>query len=348
MGIPVTYLRSSGFGSHDMCEMKYFIEYILGISGPSNMAADKGTIVHKVLEVFAKWKKMTQNGGEAYHDTELNITVDKNTTPDKLTERSFDYYSQAFTHHNWCKKDYDFCIKSVMKVLDSHLDPRKLTIVDAEPFFYVPFNEPWAKFSYEVDGQKLEGQFSIKGTIDLIIQVTKDTYEIVDWKTGLNKNWATGEDYTFEKLFSNPQLRIYHYAAHKLYPDIDNIFVTINYINYGGPITIPFTRSDIVDTIDMLRNKFEKIKRTEIPRVNKTWKCTRFCHYGKSTFEDCPYIVPLVETREGQICPIGTKMTKCEQLRYCFKYRSMPTIIANMKKPGYKLGDYQAPGDTDR
>jgi hypothetical protein len=44
-----------------MCEQQYFLEYVLGWRGPSNQKADKGTIVHKVLEILAFIKQGQQN-----------------------------------------------------------------------------------------------------------------------------------------------------------------------------------------------------------------------------------------------------------------------------------------------
>src|SRR5690606_34355557 len=58
--------------------------------------------------------------------------------------------------------------------------------------------------------------------------------------TGRRLNWATGEEKTHEKLKDDPQLRIYHYAVSHLYPDIENIYITINFINDGGAFTICF------------------------------------------------------------------------------------------------------------
>lgn len=43
-----------------MCEQQFFIEYVLGWRGPSNQKADKGTIVHKVLEILAIIKKINK------------------------------------------------------------------------------------------------------------------------------------------------------------------------------------------------------------------------------------------------------------------------------------------------
>lgn len=57
----ITYFRSSSFNAHNMCEQQYFLEYVLGWRGPSGQKADKGTIVHKVLEILACIKKGTQD-----------------------------------------------------------------------------------------------------------------------------------------------------------------------------------------------------------------------------------------------------------------------------------------------
>ena len=51
-----------------MCEQQYFIEYVLGWRGPSNQKADKGTIVHKVLEILAFIKQGIQNDKKTIHD----------------------------------------------------------------------------------------------------------------------------------------------------------------------------------------------------------------------------------------------------------------------------------------
>ena len=51
-----------------MCEQQYFIEYNLGIRSPSNKKADKGTIVHKVLEILAGIKLTEQNKESEYID----------------------------------------------------------------------------------------------------------------------------------------------------------------------------------------------------------------------------------------------------------------------------------------
>ena len=55
--IPIVYFRSSSFNCHRFCPMQYYMEYTLGWRGSSNKKADKGTIVHKALEICAVAKK---------------------------------------------------------------------------------------------------------------------------------------------------------------------------------------------------------------------------------------------------------------------------------------------------
>ena len=40
------------------------------------------------------------------------------------------------------------------------------------------------------DGSNIK--FLIKGTIDLVTKIDDNVIEVVDWKTGQRKNWATG------------------------------------------------------------------------------------------------------------------------------------------------------------
>ena len=61
-------ISPSGFSTHEGCETDYFISYVLGHRGPGNIAADKGTIVHKVMEILAKNKLALQNGEKSFKD----------------------------------------------------------------------------------------------------------------------------------------------------------------------------------------------------------------------------------------------------------------------------------------
>jgi len=354
--IPVTYIRSSSYGCHDMCQMKAFGEYTLGWSGPGNLKADKGTMTHKALELLACAKLAQQQGQKTYVDEEFfgELSSDVDTLDvDNIIERVYEHYSQAFTQHNWQTKDLKDVRLWTWKALhfkNGAFDPRKRTIVAPEAPFDLELKDDWAKYEYDYMGKTISGQLSIKGTIDLVTELSPGVLEVVDWKTGRRINWATGEEKTHDKLRGDAQLRMYHYAIQCLYPDVDQILFTIFYINDGGPYTVDFYREDIPDTLDMLRRKYEAMSNTDHPEMirgtQKGWKCNKFCHQGMSTFEKTN-VKPLVETRWGQVTPKGSIMCKCEQINYTLQHRTITSVITNMSKEGFNCANYKAPGSTE-
>ena len=58
----VTYFRSSSYNQYSMCPQAYYMTYVLGHQSPSGQAAEKGTIVHKVMECLAQAKLAHQQG----------------------------------------------------------------------------------------------------------------------------------------------------------------------------------------------------------------------------------------------------------------------------------------------
>jgi CRISPR/Cas system-associated exonuclease Cas4 (RecB family) len=332
-----------------MCEQQYFIEYVLGIRSPSNKKADKGTIVHKVLEILACIKQGEQNSEIAINDDVIgNITLKKYSL-DNIIKKVYSYYTSQFTHHVWEDKDYQDCYAWVYKAINYNngmFDPRNRQIVCPEQHFDIPINFDWAKFNYKTKDGDLNGKLAIKGTIDLITRVDDKTLEIVDWKTGRRLDWATGQEKTHEKLQNDPQLKMYHYAVQQLYPEIEHIIVSIFFINDGGAFSICYNRSDLTSTELMLKNKFEIIKNSQIPKLNKTWKCNKLCHFGKTTFENT-HVHPLPEYRDGQLCQKDTVMTKCEQIKHDIAVKGVNAVVDEYTSPGYTISKYKAPGSTE-
>jgi hypothetical protein len=352
MGIPIVYFRSSSFNCHRMCPMQYYMEYTLGWRGTSGKKADKGTIVHKVLELTALCKKALQDGFETFDDHEIGEIQTANYDAeylDEIIDRVYEYYTSRLQHHKWIPSDKKHCRAWVWKIFDDHdgmFDPKNRNIVDAEPHFDFEIEEDWAKYSYELeDGTILEGNLALKGTIDLITDVDDGVYEIIDWKTGKRLDWATGKQKTPAKLQKDIQLRMYHLAAKKLYPDVDTFLVTIHFMNDGGPFTVHFQDSDIPITLEMIRKKFELIKDTECPQLNKSWKCRKLCSSGKTTFEGTD-IDPLIERRFGAVSKYGEYMTKCEQTKYMIEKHGIEWVTQNMMSPEHVIGKYKAPGEV--
>lgn len=333
-----------------MCPMQYFGDYVLGWGGKSGKAADKGTIVHKALEVIAKGKKANQDG-LTYYDDELDYEVGDvwAIDVDNLLTTSYNYYKEA-THHKWYPADLRDCLLWTHFALednDAKYDPRNRNIVDAEPHFDLTFDEPWAAYDYTIGCQRIQGQFSIKGTIDLITQTGEKTLEIIDWKTGQRKNWGNFSVKTYEDFMKDPQLRMYHYAAHQLYPWAEDIHLTVNWVRDGGPFSLCFEKSQLPQTVEMIRKKYEEIKAETNPYQDKGAKCTKFCHFGKTTFEGTN-IVPIIEQRNGQTTRKGEIMTKCEQIKYCLDHRGIEKVTEHMTKPGHDVTYYKAPGSVEK
>lgn len=333
-----------------MCEQQYFFEYVLGWRGPSNQKADKGTIVHKVLEILAVIKQATQNSEKICNDEIVGeITVD-NYDLEQIIISVYKYYSEQFSHHKWSNKDFSDCRDWVYKAINygsGLFDPRNRDILCPEQRFDICIDKKWAEYSYKLsNGDVLNGNLAIKGTIDLITKVDEDTIEIIDWKTGKRLNWATGEEKTQSKLETDPQLMIYFYAVQKLYPQIKHIIITIFFINDGGPFSMTFDNSDIYKTENMLREKFEVIKKTKKPKLRKTWMCSKLCHFGKSNFDNT-HVPPTIEYRDGQVSPKNQFMTKCEQVKHDIELKGMDAVVDEYTIPGYSVGKYKAPGSVE-
>lgn len=332
-----------------MCEQQYLFDYVLGYRSPSNKKADKGTIVHKVLEILAFIKYHQQQNDPVFTDDIIGEIDVNNYDLDGIIDSVYTYYTSAFTHHEWTKTDHRDCKNWTYKAInyaDGMFDPRNKNILYPEQQFDIVIDKPWAKYKYETSNGTLEGNLAIKGTIDLITKPNDNTLEIIDWKTGKRLNWATGEEKTQEKLEKDPQLMIYYYAAQKLYPEIENCIVTIFFINDGGPFSMTFDKKDIYKTEQLLKDKFKKIQTTLKPRLNKTWKCTKLCHYGKTTFENTN-IQPITEYRDGQVCAIGNFMTKCEQVAHDISVKGYQNTVDEYTVSGYNVGHYKAPGSTE-
>ena len=342
-----TYFRSSSYNCHSMCEMQYYIEYVLGWRGSSGKKADKGTIVHKVLEILAVIKKCQQ---EAIIEVDDDVVGQINSIDydlDKIIDQVYDYYSSRAQHHEWTKKDHKDCYNWVYKALNFNngmFDPRNRNILMPEQHFDFEIKKPWAKYSYGLpNNQKLEGNLALKGTIDLITLINGNTIEVIDWKTGRRLDWATGKEKTQEKLENDPQLRIYYYAIRHLYPDIKDVIFSIYFINDGGPFSICFSDDDIYKTENMIRNKFDIIKKTKKPRLNKSWMCSKLCHFGKTTFENTN-IEPIAEYRDNQTVKKDNIMTKCEQIKHDLDLNGPTDTIDKYKHPNHTFGSYKAPG----
>lgn len=339
----VTYIRSSSYNNYAYCQMQYFITYVLGYQTLSGKKAVQGTIVHKVLEVLASLQLAKQNAGkkrklvikdDMLGDLSINKShLDTYDIVNELLEQSFDSYAEQENHHEWLKKDREECRKWTWQAIqwnDGQFDPRNRNIVAPEPHFDIPIDEDWAKFKYKMpNGEEVEGQLAIKGTIDLVTQTDDDTIEVVDWKTGRRIDWATGEEKTYEKLLSDPQLLLYNYAISKLFPQYKQAIMTIFFIKDGGPFSMCFDRSDHDKFMEMLKQRFQEIQKNVSPKPvsdsRNDFRCTRLCHYYKNNWP-------------------GTNQNMCMYIEKHLKTNGIEKTVQDCTREGFDIGFYEAPG----
>jgi hypothetical protein len=342
----ICFFRSSSYNAHDFCNQRYFLEYTLGYRFDANAAADRGTIFHKIMEILAIIKKAQQEGKKSFQDEEIlgKRRLTKKIDIDKITDEVFEYYRVKLPHQDFGPKDLKDIKKWVTTIREFRNGlywPLNQDIFEPEQKFEFPIEQQWAKYSYDFKGEKLSGYLGLKGTIDLMVKVDDQTLHIVDYKTGRRLDWATGKEKTYDKLMTDPQLRIYHYAASYLYPQYESILVTIFFVKDGGPFTLCFSPHHLAETEEMLKKKFEKIRDTQIPRLNKSWKCTKMCPYSKNSFDN-----PMIEFRNGQFTQPGQPMSMCQQAEYMIKQKGINWVEDNYVHPSHELDFYKAPGSV--
>lgn len=258
-----------------MCQHKYFIEYVLGEKRPAGKSADRGNIVHKVLECLGN-----ANLHESFEDDALGTLTRKDCSIQNLTTLVWEDMVKT-SSHEWLKADLKECealIHTAINLNDGQFDPRNRKIVDVEKRFDIEIKKPWASFDYKLKGNRIQGYLALKGTVDLITEIDKNTLEIVDWKTGRRHNWTKNKPKEETDLYEDFQLLLYYYAVCKLYPQYKNILLTIFYIKSKEPFTLVFEKDKLENIEEKIREKFETIRRIQKPRLNSSFVC-RFCPY---------------------------------------------------------------------
>ncbi|HAE74873.1 MAG TPA: hypothetical protein DCG52_00620 [Alphaproteobacteria bacterium] len=284
----ICYHRSSSLGTLDFCEQKYFLEYNLSFKDKTNPKALMGTVVHKALQVLGDKKLCINRGNKSFTDDELGrLTLKECDDLEKITTKAFKYYTKHQPEVKLGKSELTKCVKWVNKAVeynDGLLDPRNQDVFATEQYFDIEIKKPWAKYCYDIGGEKIEGYLSIKGTVDLIVRHDEKYHEILDYKTGKRINWATGEEKTLETLQSDTQLLLYYYALKNLYPEYD-FGVSIFYINAGGLFSMCFEDKDYVKAENILKQKFQYIRNVKRPNLlsneNKHWKCQKLCKFSE-------------------------------------------------------------------
>tara|TARA_R110002020_G_scaffold205000_4_gene409417 strand:+ start:8 stop:1027 length:1020 start_codon:yes stop_codon:yes gene_type:complete len=284
----VCYHRSSSLGTLEFCEQKYFLQYNLSYKDKTNKKALMGTITHKVMQILGDKSLAIIKGEDKVVDDELGtFTLKQCDDLSYVNDLAFDYYANSFPEVVITDAEKRTCLRWAEKAVayqDGMFDPRNQDVFATELFFDIEIQENWAKYNYRVGKENVKGNLAIKGTVDLIVKQGENYYEILDYKTGKRINWATGEEKTLEKLQKDTQLLLYYYALKNMYPEAE-FSVSIFYINAGGVFSMVFDEEDYKKAENILRQKFEKIKRSQNPKLlsneNSHWKCQKLCKFSQ-------------------------------------------------------------------
>lgn len=249
---------------------------MLNLPSPSGKKALLGTIVHHVLELLAKSNKVGNVG--------------KSCDTDYLLEICWSRYLKEDNNFELSDADRRFCKRTIDKVTDSSYNPLNLKVIDIEKQFRLPVLYEGFDYTFydALQGEISTGNGELRGTMDLIIEIDKDTIEIIDWKTGRRNCWTTGKLKDYDYLLNNDiQLRMYDLASSILYPQYKHRLLTMHFVNQGGPFTVNFDDDERNKTIEMLSSHFNSILNNHQPsRIKEenpksSWKCNKVCSFGK-------------------------------------------------------------------
>ncbi len=316
-------ISPSSYNSWDGCQHRYFLEQNLKYTFPAGKAADIGTVVHKVLEILALVQLKIQeqdNTPLKVKDTEIDID---NYTITELLHLSMSGFKEGYFDGKDIETMQEY-LKRALSFNNGEYDPRNRKILAPEKRVKVEIPEEWAK---NYDGS----QFYLSGIVDLVTEVDENTIEIIDYKTGQPKDWNTGKVKKYKDFFEDPQLRFYHWAATRVYGEYKNFIVSILFFKTQDYFSIPFSSKDLEKTEQLLKDRYHEIKNCNIPKLNISWKCTKFCPFGKLTTEGTN-LPQLTQEEIGGIASRGSPMTMCDCSIYNIHLHGIDYVEENMGK----------------
>lgn len=305
--ITIESLSVSSTNSSDDCQWKFFLEYILKFESPTNKKAYLGSCAHAILEDAAIYRK-----SKSRKKFDINKCI---------VDRFNEFAGKPDLGFVMDHKDLKFITDQVNWVMNSVYNPLKLKVVETEKKFELEIQRPG--FDFIKDGEIK--YLKIRGVIDLIVEVDKDTCEVIDYKTGSRKDFATGQLKEISDFEKDIQLRLYSYAISLLYPQYKNIIVTIIYTSDGGAYSLTIPKTDAPFLLDHFRRKFNEIQNISKPwrlkddygRSDK-WKCKYLCSFGKSgtcdkLYDDFKKLAPEVATEKLYNLSVSIKKSKPAQ-----------------------------------
>lgn len=315
----------------DTCQMKWFINYILGYREPSGKAATIGTCCHYILESVAKSKLLRQEGRQYRKDKVLGY-IRRKYSLDEWIDSAYDYFSKQESHLVWKAADKREVISNINKAKHHAFFPENhKEIISPEQYFTIPIDEEWATYTVLEKDKPVKKQVYITGIIDLIFRDNFDNLNYLDYKFGRVFDWAKFEEKDYTSMISDTQLCLYYYAITKKYPKETDIITNIWYVKADKFFVLSFGEETIDFIKQKLRSFFESVKYMMEPMCRYGRHCT-FCPYKKYSFDfwdreklNIPY------RTENKFSDVEGFSTVCDATRNFVKYRGLELTIANAK-----------------
>lgn len=183
----VNYLRSSSVGTLKFCQQQYYLNYCLGLENRAGPSATKGTIFHLVFELRALAGIAHREGKKFIEHDEFgkkSVAWAKDYTKTLPTcmkyiqrkDSHIDFKAKKITEKEiakWCKNTLEKW---------PEYDPFYLNIKYAEYHFDLTLEDEWAGYELDFNGQHIKEQLRIVGTIDNIVDLGNNIYQIYDYK----------------------------------------------------------------------------------------------------------------------------------------------------------------------
>lgn len=260
----IDYLSASRLNVYIDCPLRYFLEYHICLPElkRDTIAAAKGSAVHDVLEKFALGdKNYTENLKHNYAKHKIWELDDRKPGrgfPHPMTKNCKNcnwnngeicsIAKNNISEFSGCPaQNFEDDLTLTTNTLKKDVFSRKILGVEQE-------------FLKEYEG------FKVKGYIDIVTEIDKDTIEIGDYKTGSFTK-------STEEAFMDVQLRIYSLVGKTLFPSYKYALMTLHYLR-KSPITVIFDESDDEKTKKFLKESYAKISSAVNPIRKKSFKCS--------------------------------------------------------------------------
>ena len=292
----LTTISPSRIKTWQHCRFKYWLTYSAKEPLKGNYGGTLGTLIHNILENYAKGLD-TDYTGRLYKGFAGTLNTLDKFGKEVLLENPLKWAKPAdfrdkkpycdtcpFKHKNTCKisgeslKALTGCPK---KLFEEALKLTAAAIKKYSPIYKDKEAIISTEYNYEVP--IIGTDVKAIGVMDLVLKRDEDTVEIIDYKTG---SWTQNFDQCYEDI----QVRMYSWAARREFVDdinkkgyhFKNILLTFDYFT-ASPITIAFSEIDDNKTEEYVKYVINDIESVSlITRVigdhgSFDWKCKALC-----------------------------------------------------------------------